>query len=114
MANYATAAQVGALLGFSISHTSRPTLTQMAVMLDNADSIINAFMKKDSNITDTYGILQTVACALVKKMTHNLFHFAEPDIYDFVEEILTEQDEKLIRRAHSVWTVLSWEMKGPG
>ena len=114
MANYATAAQVGTLVGFTISHTSRPTLTQMAVYLDNADGIINAFMKQSSNITDTYGILQVVACALAQKMVHNLLHFAEPDIYDYIDVSLTEQDEKLIRRAHSVWTVLSWEMKGPG
>ena len=113
MANYATAAQVGALIDITMTDTSRPTLTQVAVMLDNADGIINAFMKEATNITDTYGILQTVECSLVHKMVHNLFHFAEPDSYDYVEIFLSEQDEKLIRRAHSVWHVLSWEMTGP-
>ena len=107
---YATETDVEPLVGFLITATSRPTTTAVAIMLTMADSIINAFIKQSTNITDTYGILKVVASHLVLKMINNLFHFAEPDAYEFVEVFLTEQDEALIRRAHSVWQVLSWEM----
>lgn len=110
---YAIETDIEGMLSITIDATSRPTTTHLAVMLANADAKINAFIKQSSNITDTYGILKAVACGLVHKMMNNMFNFAEPDSYDFVEVLLTEEDKDLIRRAHSVWQVLSWEMKGP-
>lgn len=107
---YCTEADIEAMIGFAIDATSRPTTTQLAVMLTNADSIINAFIRESSNITDTYGILQTIACHLVIKMVNNLFAFAEPENYPLLEIGLTEQDEKLVLKAHSKWQVKSWEM----
>lgn len=107
---YCTEADIEALIGYSITANTRPTTTALAVMLENADSLINAFMIESSNITDTYGILQTVACHLVLKMINNMFAFAEPENYGLVEVTLTEEDKMLIRKAHRKWASHSWEM----
>ncbi len=110
MATYASETDIEALIGYSISTDTRPTSTQLAVMLTNADSIINAFAKVSSNMTDTFGILQTVACQLVRKMINNLFALAEPKDYALLEISLTEEDKTLIQKAHSLWQGYSWEM----
>lgn len=110
MATYATEADIEGMLSIAVDATSRPTTTHLAVMLANADGIINAFMRKSTNVTDTYGILQTVACHLVVKMINNMMYLAEPSKYPLLEVGLTKQDEDLIQKAHSLWEVESWEM----
>lgn len=107
---YCTEADIENLLCINIDANSRPSTTQLALMIANADAIINAFIRQSTNITDTYGILQTVACQLVSKMINNMFYFSEPENYGMMEVALTEEDKILIQKAHSLWQVNSWEM----
>ena len=110
MANYASAAQVGARLGYSITSSSRPNLTQIASYLQDADSIINAFMFQSANVTDTYGLLRVVAINLVCKMTNNLFSMAEPENFAYMEIMLNEEEKEMVRKSHRIWSAYSWKM----
>lgn len=110
MVNYASTAQVGAMVGISITSTSVPNTTHLAVMLDNADGIINAFLDVTADVTDGSGVLQNIACHLIQKMINNFFAMRYPDRFEMMEVSLTEEDKKLINRAQSNWSLLSWEM----
>jgi len=110
MANYAAEADVEGMKGFAISATSRPTTTELAVMLTQADSIINADMMISTNATDTYGILKANALSLIDKMINNLFFLAEPDNYDYQQVELSDDERRRMLKAHSKWGVLSWEL----
>jgi len=107
---YTDAATVGALLGFTISATTRPTSTALGVMLLMADGMINGPIKQATNITDTYGLLAPIATQLVMKMVNNILAFAEPDKYDYIDIRLSPEDERDIRLAHSLWQSESWKM----
>lgn len=108
--HYTNKETVGALLGFSISSTSRPTETQFNIMVIQADGMINGPMKRRTNITDDYGLLSPIATQLVMKLVNNLFAFAEPENYDYIDVRLSEEDKKDIRQAHSFWQSESWRM----
>ena len=110
MANYTDAATVGALLGFTISVSSRPTTTQFNVMLTMADGMINGPFKLTTNMDDSYGLLSPIATQLVMKLVNNLLYFAEPDNYDYIDVRLSEEDMRDIRQAHSLWESKSWRM----
>ena len=110
MADYASAAQVGARLGWSITSSSRPNLTQMASVLADCTSIINGFMQVTSNVTDGAGFLRVVAINLACKMVNNIFSMAEPEKYAYMEVALTPDDERLIRKAYRKWAAKSWRM----
>lgn len=110
MANYCAETDIEGMIGYAIDATSRPTTTQLAIMLIQADSRINAVMQKTSNITDSFGLLKVVAIQLVLKTINNMFSFAHPNDYDFVEVLITDEDKDLIKQAHSIWAAKSWEM----
>jgi len=110
MADYASAAQVGARLGWAITSTSRPNLTQMASIIADTTSTINNFMQKPSGITDSAGFLRVVAINLACKMVNNIFAFAEPEKFAYMEVALTEDDERLIRKGLRMWAAKSWRM----
>jgi len=107
---YAIETDIEGVVGHAITATSRPTTTELAVMLTQADSIINADLMESINITDTYGILKSNAISLVCKMINNLHHLAEPDFYDYMEVSLTEDEKRRMLKAHSKWAILSWEL----
>ena len=110
MADYASAAQVGARLGWSITSSSRPNLTQMASVLADCTSIINGFMQVTSNVTDSAGFLRVVAINLACKMVNNIFAMAEPEKFAYMEVALTPDDERLIRKALRKWAATAWRM----
>jgi hypothetical protein len=66
---YAKHQHIEAVLGYSIDDTgtSRPTTTQLAEMLEQADSIINAEARRSTNATDSSGRLKVIAVSLVQK-----------------------------------------------
>lgn len=109
---YATEAQIEALFGWAIddSGISRPTTTQLAEMLSQADSIINAEARRSTNTTDSSGNLKTIACSLVQKMIINLFAFTDPDAYGFVEIALSDDQKRIIHMELGVWDSLTWEV----
>jgi hypothetical protein len=110
MATYAIETDVEGMVGYAIGATSRPTTTELAVMLTQADAIINADLVASSNLTDTYGILKANALSLVSKMINNLFFLAEPDNYDYQKVELSDDERRRMLKAHSRWAVLSWEL----
>jgi len=113
MANYCAETDIEALLNYPIDATSRPTTTSLAVMITNADGIINGFARQSTNMTDTYGLLKPIACQLVMKMINNMLSFAEPEKFDMMELTLTDDDKDNIIKAHSLWEIKSWEMGIP-
>lgn len=111
MATYAIETDIEGMLGITISATSVPTTTHLAVMLTQADAIINGFLKTSSNVTDTYGVCKMIACRLVRKMIHNLFAMRKPELYEMVEIGLTDNDKQQLQRAHTPSEIgYSWEM----
>lgn len=108
--NYTDATTVNALIGFTITDKTRPNSTALAIMLNNADKIINGIMRKTSNIIDTYGTLSPIAASLVAKMVNNVLAFSEPEDYGFIEVALTPEDIVLIRMVYSVWASIHWDM----
>lgn len=110
MVNYAEEAEVEAMIGYTVTTTTRPTTTGLAVMLTNADSIINADLVASANLTDTYGVLKSNALSLIKKMINNLFFLAEPDNYEYMPVELSEDERGRMLKAHSRWALLSWEL----
>ena len=112
MANYTSAATVGALTGitFSDDPITRPTLTAFTIMLGLADDMINGPMKQTTNITDSYGLLEPIAAQLCVKMINNLLALAEPEDYALVDVRLSDEDKVDIRQAHSIWASLHWEI----
>jgi len=79
-------------------------------MLRQVDGMINGPFKLTTNMTDTYGLISLIATQLVMKMINNLLAFAEPENYDWVDVRLSEEDNKDIRQAHSLWQSESWRM----
>lgn len=114
MANYAEEADVENMLGYSIdaTGTSRPTTAQLAEMLSQADSIINAEARVTSNLTDTSGNLKRIACSLVLKMIVNMFTLTDPDVFGFTEVELTDDQKRIIHIEHGVWSSLTWDVGG--
>ncbi|MFX1296292.1 MAG: hypothetical protein ACFFD2_15755 [Promethearchaeota archaeon] len=109
---YAIETDIEGMLGMTISATSVPTTTQLAVMLTQADAIINGFLKQTS-VTDTYGVCKMIACKLVRKMIHNFFAMRKPELYDMIEIGLTDNDKQQLQRAHTPSELgYSWEMLG--
>ena len=111
---YATEADMEALLGFAIDATgnTRPTTAQLAVMLSQADYIINAEARVTTNLTDTSGNLKRIACALVYKMIINMYALSDPDQYGMSEIELTDDQKRIIHIEHGVWDSLTWDVGG--
>lgn len=109
---YATEANIEAILGYAIDDTgtSRPTTTQLAEMLSQADSIINAEARVTSNLTDTSGRLKVIAISLCMKMITNMFAITDPEVYGFIEVELTDDQKRIIHMEHSVWQSKHWEI----
>ncbi|KKN18365.1 hypothetical protein LCGC14_0956570 [marine sediment metagenome] len=108
--HYTNAETVGALLGFTITASSRPTTTAFNIMVKQVDGMINGPFKLATNMTDTYGLISPIATQLVMKLINNLLHFSEPDKYDYIDVRLTDEDKRDIRQAHSLWQSESWRM----
>lgn len=111
---YATEANVEAMIGYAIdaTGTSRPTTAQLAEMITQADSIINAEARRSTNATDTSGRLKAIACSLILKMMVNMFALTDPDIYGFTEIELTDDQKRIIHMELGVWNSLTWEVGG--
>ena len=111
---YATEANIEAILGYAIDDTgnSRPTTTQLAQMLSDADAIINAEARRASNATDTSGRLRVIAVSLVQKMFINMFAFPDPESYGFTEVELTDDQKRIIHMELGVWDSITWEVGG--
>lgn len=109
---YAIEANIEALFGWDIDAlgTSRPSTAQLAEMLSQADSVINAEARRSTNATDSSGNLKVIACSLVQKMIINLFAFTDPDAYGFVEIALSDDQKRIIHMELGVWNSLSWEV----
>lgn len=109
---YATKSDIEAMVGYTISDSSDslPTETYLDVMLERADSIINAEMKETTNITDTYGYLKTVACNLVYKMINNVLAIQSPEKFGPMEVTLTPEDMRLIHMAHEKWATYTTDI----
>ncbi len=110
MANYTDTADIEATVGITFGANSRPTLTQLPKLQTKADGIINKSMKEDSNITDTYGFLRAIECDLVYKMINNILALAEPERYDYMDIVLSEQDAIDIRTTYNKWASLTWDI----
>ena len=111
---YASEANIETILGYAIDDTgtSRPTTTQLAGMLADADSVINAEARVTTNITDTSGRLRVIAVSLILKMIINMFAITDPDRYGFTEIELTDDQKRIIHMEHSIWQSETWEVGG--
>ena len=109
---YATEANFEAIYGYSIdaTGTSRPTTAQLAEMLSQADSIINAEAKRSTSGADISGRLKVIACSLVLKMITNMFALTNPDTYDFIEIELSDDQKRIIHMELGVWDSITWEI----
>ena len=109
---YATETDIEGMFGYSIdaSGNSRPTTAQLAVMLGQADSIINAEARQKTNSTDTSGRLKVIACSLILKMMTNMFYLTNPEVYNPVEIELSDDQKRIIHMELGVWQSLSWEI----
>ena len=109
---YASEANIEAILGYVIdaSGNSRPTTAQLAEMLAQADSVINAEARRTTNATDTSGRLKVIAVSLVLKMVINMFAMTNPDAYGFTEVELTDDQKRVIHMEHGVWDSLTWDV----
>lgn len=106
--NYTNKSTVEALLGWSITATSRPTLIGLNIMLELADGAINGELRRPTNLEDPNKAFMPIATALVMTMVNNMFSFAEPEEYAFVKPELTEADIRTIHLAYSNWASMSW------
>ena len=109
---YAKESHIEAILGYSIDDagTSRPSSTQLAEMLSQADSIINSEARVSANKTDTSGRLKVIAVSLVLKMITNMFALSNPDTYGFIEIELNDDQKRIIHMEHSVWQSETWDV----
>ena len=109
---YAIEANFETMYGFAVdaTGTSRPTTAQLAEMLSQADSIINAEAKRSVNGTDVSGRLKVIACSLVLKMVTNMFALTDPDTYDFIEIELSDDQKRIIHMELGVWDSITWEI----
>ena len=112
---YATEANIELILGYAIvaaaTATSRPTTEQLAQMLTDADSVINAEARRTTNATDTSGRLRVIAVSLILKMIINMFALANPDSYGFTEVELTDDQKRVIHMELGVWNALTWDIQ---
>ncbi len=108
---YATEANIEAILGYAIdaSGDSRPTTTQLAEMLIQADSIINAEARVATNKADNSGRLKVIAVSLTMKMITNMFALTDPEKYGFIEIELNDDQKRIIHMEHGVWNSLTWD-----
>jgi hypothetical protein len=109
MADYCSEADMEKVLGYAIDASSRPTTTELALMLTISTSYINAELKQSTNLTDTYGILKAVACNVTYRQINNLFALQDPDKYAMLEVGLTPEEIRLLHMAHSVWDSITWD-----
>ena len=111
---YATETNIETILGYAIDATgsSRPTTAQLAGMLADADSLINAEARRTSNTTDTSGRLRVIAVSLILKMIINMFALTEPDRYGFSEVELTDDQKRIIHMELGVWDSITWDVGG--
>lgn len=109
---YATEANMEAILGYAIDATgsSRPTTAQLAEMITQADSIINAEARSATNATDSSGRLKVIAVGLIQKMINNMFFFTDPATYGFIEVELNDDQKRIIHMELGVWNSLTWEV----
>jgi hypothetical protein len=109
---YAKEANIEAVYGYDIDDTgtSRPTSTQLAQMLIDADAIINAEARTTTNMTDSSGRLRAIAVSLVMKMVINMMAITNPDSYGFTEVELTDDQKRIIHMEHSVWQSTTWDV----
>ena len=109
---YAIEANIEAILGYAIdaSGNSRPTTAQLAEMIAQADSIINAEARQATNSTDTSGRLKVIACSLITKMIFLMFALTNPEVYTPVEIELTDDQKRIIHMELGVWQALSFEV----
>jgi hypothetical protein len=111
---YAEETDIEGMFGYAIdaTGTSRPTTAQLAVMLIQADAIINAEARVSSNLTDTSKRLKAIACSLILKMVNNMFSLTDPSTFGFVEVELSDDQKRVIHMEHSVWNSLHWNVGG--
>jgi len=111
---YAKESHIEAIFGHAIDDkgTSRPTSTQLAEMLLQADAIINAEARRNSNATDTSGRLKVIAVSLVLKMITNMLALTNPDKYGFIEIELNDDQKRIIHMEHGVWQSRTWDVGG--
>ena len=109
---YATEVNIEAILGYAIdaSGNSRPTTAQLAEMLSQVDSIINAEARQSTNGTDTSGRLKVIAVSLTLKYINNMFALTNPEVYNFVEVELSDDQKRIIHMELGVWSSVSWEV----
>lgn len=107
---YAEETDIEGMIAQDITTGSVPTSDQLAIMLTNADSIINAHARSSTNMTDTYGLLKTIASNLVYKMVNNAWALIKPREYGPMIVELSEEDKMLIKLAHSKWTAHSFDV----
>ena len=108
--NYTDKETIEGLLGWDITATSRPTLKSIGIMLNLADDKINGELRRPVNLSDPNHAFRPIATSLVMKMVNNMFTFAEPEDYAFIEMELTDADIRTIHLAYSNWALLSWKM----
>jgi len=111
---YAEETDIEGIIGYAIESTSlaisRPTTEQLAVMLAQADSIINAEARRNTNATDSSGRLKVIACSLVYKMIINMLSLTDPDLHGPSEIELTDDQKRIIHIELGVWDSITWEI----
>ena len=107
---YCAEADVEAVLCMTIDTSSRPTSTQLATMITQADKIINAEVIASSNMTDTYGELKSIAISLVYKMIMNAYAITHPELYTPMEVELTPEQRRTVHMVHGKWTADTFDV----
>lgn len=96
-------------------YTEEPTIpstNSLAILMNNATKMINAEVRMITNMTDTYGELDTIEIDVVLRMIRNLWSFVNPDDFPYEEVVLSADQKRIIHRCHSVSRGSSWELGG--
>jgi hypothetical protein len=112
MTNYCAETDIEKRLGVAIDATTRPSTTELAGMIADADDIINIAAKVSSNLTDTYGALKQIAIDLVMKMINNMWSFTHPEIFPYIDIELSETQLAVIRKTHLKFAGETWDIGG--
>jgi len=108
--SYASTAQIEATLDMTLATDSNPASTRMSALQTMVDSLINAEMKRTTNITDNCGYLALVECSIIFKMVLSQYHLKYPDEYGPVDWELTPNEKRLIHMAYNIWSSKTFQV----
>lgn len=108
--NYADFADIEAILGFTLTATSKPNTTHLAILLTIIDKQINGVLRIVTNNADTSGYLRAKECEHAFKWINNVMAVTDPKAYGPMDVNFTETEKSEMRAQMSAWTAHSFSV----